>query len=155
VCSQTIEVGVPVGPAFGLAADVTRWPLWLTFVVSAQQPELREIQLGEDVHLCMREGHRRWQEEFEVTRYVRNAFFWLEGEMSASRRIELRFEQRTNCTRITVGIGYPVFGGWFGKATDALFRRPRVASELNSSLMHLKSVIEEIVSLEEKEPLIA
>lgn len=159
VCSQSIDVRVPVGPVFAFTADVTRWPLWFSFVVSAQQPDRHELQFGEEVHLCMREGRRRWQEDFEVTRYVRNAFLWLEGALSASRRIELRFEQRTDCTRVVCSIAYPVFGGWLSQAGDTLLRKPRLAAELRNSLSHLKSVVEdahqavEAESLGAREPL--
>jgi hypothetical protein len=150
VCSNSIDVGVPVGRVFDFTTDVTRWPLWLSFVVSAQRDQ-REMRLGEEMHLCLSEGRDRCQEDFELTRYVHNAFFWLEGALSAARRIELRFEQRAERTRVAMTIGYPVFGGWFGRALDSIGRRRRLQSALTDSLVHLKSVLEDKAAQQQME----
>jgi hypothetical protein len=143
VCQEHVDLSVPVERAFAFVTDVARWPLWFGCVVNAHLPEFDELTLGAEVRVCMAEGHHRRQEIFEVTRFVRNAFLSLEGELSAARRFDLRFEQRGTTSRISIGIGYPVFGGILPAMFDALFSRPRVRRELHESLLHLRGLLED------------
>jgi len=143
LCSQHVDVRAPAEQVFDYVADLARWPMWFACVVSAQQPQDRPLELDEEVRLCLQAGCRRWQEAFEVTRFIRNAFLSLEALFSAARRIDFRFERRGSLTRLACTIGYPVFGGLLPLAADALFRRPRIARELRDSLTHLKNLLEE------------
>jgi len=140
-----VDVNVPVATAFAFVAAVPRWPVWMASVVCAQQPEYLPVAVDEEFVLCLHAGRRRWQETFEVKRFVRNAFLSLEGAFSAARRIDLRFEQRGKQTRIALSIGYPLFGGPFARWIDAISRRRRVRRELHDSLVRLKGLLEEQV----------
>ncbi len=138
VCNECIDIDLPVGRVFEFVSDLARWPVWLTFVVCAQDRE------GAEVEICMQRGRRRWRETFDVIRFVPNAFLWLEGGLSAARRIEFRFEQRRVGTRLHCSIGYPVYGGGLGALRDAIFERRTVARDLERSLLGLKSALEEV-----------
>ena len=146
LCTQYVDVRAPAEQVFAYVADLSRWPMWFGCVVSAQQAEERPLDLDEEVRLCLHAGRRRWQESFEVTRFMRNAFLSIEGLLSAARRIDFRFERRGQLTRLSCAIGYPVFGGLLAVAADALFHRPQIRRELRDSLVHLKNMLEETVN---------
>ena len=154
VCSECIDVGLPVARVYEFVADLARWPLWLAFVVCAQRTEEADGELAreQEVEICMQRGRRRWREMFDVVRCVPNAFVWLEGSLSAARRIEFRFEQRRTGTRVHCAIGYPVYGGGFGMLRDALFERRAVARDLVRSLLALRTALEDVELLEEGMP---
>ena len=146
ICTECVDVTLPVDRVFGFVADVARWPVWLSFVVSAQcdaQPGRGGLALDQELRVCMQRGKRRWQETFDVVRFVPNAFVWLEGSVSAARRIEFRFEQRRSGTRVHCAVGYPVYGGIAGKMRDALFVRHAVTRDVQLSMLQLKSVLED------------
>lgn len=143
LCNQHVDIKAPADQVFAYVNDLGRWPMWFACVVSAQQPQDQPLDLETEVRVCLHAGRRRWQESFEVTRFIRNAFLSFEGLLSAARRIDFRFERRGQLTRLSCAIGYPVFGGLVPIALDALFRRPRVQRELRDSLVHLKNLLEE------------
>ena len=146
VCSECVDVALPVSRVFGFVSDVARWPVWISFVVSAQcdgAPAHAELAMDQELQVCMQRGKRRWQETFDVIRFVPNAFVWLEGSLSAARRIEFRFEQRRSGTRVHCAVGYPVYGGMLGRLRDVLFTRHGVTRDVQSSMLQLKSVLEE------------
>ncbi len=145
LCADHVDVAVPVESAFAFVADISRWPVWISSIVSAQHPHQRPVALDEELLLCLHAGKKRWHEHFEVTRFVRNAFLSLEGVYSAARRIDFRFEQRGKQTRVACAIGYPLFGGMLTRAFDAITRRPRVTREVRDSLHRLKGLLEERV----------
>lgn len=147
VCSDQIDVCAPAERIFEVLCDVTKWPAWFGCVVSAQQPDQRALALGEEIRMCLHAGRRRWQEAFEVTRFVRNAFLSLEGTYSAARRIDFRLEQRSHLTRVGCIIGYRAFGGALGAALDAVVRRRRISRMVSDSLMHLKTLVEDPAEL--------
>lgn len=144
LCTGNIEMFAPVERVFDVVAEIEKWPAWFAGVVSAQQPAQRPVAIKEEFFLCMHAGRRRWHETFEITRLVRNAFLSLEGELSAARRIDIRLEQRSGSTRVGLSVGYPVFGGWFGKIAEFVTRR-RTRRIVADSLMHLKHKVEDAV----------
>lgn len=145
LCADHVDVSVPVERCFSFVSDISRWPVWISSIVSAQHPEARPVAIDEELLLCLHAGKKRWHEHFEVTRFVRNAFLSLEGAYSAARRIDFRFEQRGRQTRVACAIGYPLFGGILTKWLDAMSRRRRVQRELRDSLTRLKGLLEEHV----------
>lgn len=145
LCADHTDVDVPVARVFDFVTDVSRWPVWMPAVVNAQQPESLPLAVDEELLVCMHAGRRRWQETFEVKRLVRNAFLSFEGLYSAARRIDFRFEQRGEQTRVACVIGYPLFGGVIARAIDAISRRRRVRRDLHDSLVRLKGLLEEQV----------
>lgn len=143
LCSRAADIRAPVEAVFEYICDLRRWPTWFTCVVSAQQPQDRALALGEEIHVCMHAGRRRWQEDLEITRFIKNAFLSLEALYSAARRIDFRFERRGKVTRVACSIGYLVSGGMFPGAFDALVARRRVEKGIRESLVHLKNALEE------------
>jgi hypothetical protein len=154
VCSECIDVKMPVARVYEFVADLGRWPLWLSFVVCAQrdgEPSL-ELACEQEIEICMQRGRRRWRESFDVVRCVPNAFVWLEGSLSAARRIEFRFEQRRSGTRVHCSIGYPVYGGALGLLRDSVFGRRAVAGDVARSLLALRTALEDVERVEEGMP---
>lgn len=151
VRSECVDVGLPVGRVYDFVSDIVRWPAWMTFVVCAQRTgeTAGELAREQEVEICMQRGKRRWRESFDVVRCVPNAFVWLEGSLSAARRIEFRFEQRRTGTRVHCAIGYPVYGGGLGILRDTLFERRAVAREMQQSLLALRTVLEDVELVEE------
>ena len=143
LCSHTVDVHAPAEAVFDYVCDLSRWPTWFGCVVSASQPQERPLAVGEEIHVCMHAGKRRWQEDLEITRYISNAFLSLEAIYSTARRIDFRFEQRARVTRLACAIGYPVYGGVVPSLLDAVIGRRRVKKGLRESLVHLKNVLEE------------
>lgn len=143
LCSEHMDIRAPAELVFDYVCDVSRWPMWFACVVSAGQPRHGPLALGEEMHVCMHAGRRRWQEDFEVTRFIRNAFLSFEALYSAARRIDFRFERRGQLTRLGCSLGYRVYGGLLPLLYDALLSRRRVAKEIRDSLVHLKNMLEE------------
>jgi uncharacterized membrane protein len=143
LCTHAVDIHAPADAAFDYVCDLTHWPAWFGCVVSASQPSGRPVAIGEEIHVCMNRGRRRWQEDFEVTRFITNAFFSLEALYSAARRIDFRFERRGKVTRLSCAIGYPLYGGILPAIVDAVLGRRRVHRCVRESLVHLKNVLEE------------
>ena len=154
VCTQCVDVGLPVSRVYDFVADLARWPLWLSFVVCAQRTGEPDGALAceQEIEICMQRGKRRWRESFDVVRCVPNAFVWLEGSLSAARRIEFRFEQRRTGTRVHCAIGYPVYGGGLGALRNALFERRAVTRDVVRSLLALRTALEDVEQVEEGMP---
>jgi uncharacterized membrane protein len=143
LCSHAVDITAPAEQVFAPVCDLERWPTWFGCVVSASQPEQRPLAVGVEVHVCMNAGRRRWQEEFEVTRLITNAFLSFEALYSTARRIDFRFERRGQVTRLCCSIGYAVYGGIVPTVYDALLGRGRVKHCIRESLVHLKNLVEE------------
>jgi uncharacterized membrane protein len=143
LCSRAVDIHAPAEAIFDYISDLPRWPTWFTCVVSAQQPDNRPLALGEEIHVCMHAGRRRWQENLEITRFIRNAFLSFEALYSAARRIDFRVERRGKLTRLACSVGYLVSGGVVPAMVDAVLTRRRIDRGLRDSLVHLKNVLEE------------
>lgn len=143
LCSHAVDIRAPAEQVFERVCDLDRWPTWFGCVVSASQPQARSLGPGEEIHVCMHAGRRRWREDLEVTRFITNAFLSFEALYSVARRIDFRFERRGQVTRLACSMGYPIYGGIFPAVLDALLGRSRVKKGLRDSLVHLKNMVEE------------
>ena len=143
LCTHAVDIHAPAEAVFDYVSDLTRWPAWFGCVVSASQPQGRPLAVGAEIHVCMHRGRRRWQEDFEVTRLITNAFLSLEALYSAARRIDFRVERRGRITRLSCAIGYPLYGGVLRVIADAAIGRRRVQHCVRESLVHLKNMLEE------------
>ena len=143
LCTHAVDIHAPADTVFDYVCDLTHWPAWFGCVVSASQPQGEPLGVGQEIHVCMHHGRRRWQEDFEVTRFITNAFLSLEALFSAARRIDFRFERRGRITRLSCAIGYPIYGGIVPVVADVAIGRRRVRSCVRESLVHLKNMLEE------------
>ena len=147
LCSHAVDIHAPAEAVFERVCDLPRWPSWFGCVVSAAQPQGRSLAVGEEIHVCMHHGRRRWQEDFEVTRFITNAFLSFEALYSAARRIDFRIERRGRIARLSCAIGYPLYGGAVPAIVDFVIGRRRVARCVRESLVHLKNLLEEQVGV--------
>ncbi|HLJ83113.1 MAG TPA: SRPBCC family protein [Candidatus Eremiobacteraceae bacterium] len=147
VCQDHVDLRVPVEQAYEFVSDTARWPMWLAFVVNVHPLDEEKIHLGSELRICMAAGKRRRQEIFEVTRHVGNAFLSFESDLSAARRIDFRFEQRGAMSRLSLAVGYPVFGGVFPEIWDALFVRPMVRRAVRESLIHVRGALDDAADI--------
>ena len=145
LCSHSVDIAAPAEHVFDYVSDLTRWPTWFGCVVSASQLQGSAPALGAEIHVCMHAGRRRWQETFEVTRFITNAFLSFEALYSTARRVDFRVERRGRTTRLGCSIGYPVYGGLAPALFDVLIGRRRVRNGIRQSLVHLKNIVEENV----------
>jgi polyketide cyclase/dehydrase/lipid transport protein len=147
ICQDHVDLKVPVERAYEFVSDTARWPMWLAFVVNVHPLDEEALHLGSELRICMAAGKRRRQEIFEVTRHVGNAFLSLESDLSAARRIDFRFEQRGAMSRLSLAVGYPVFGGFFPEIWDALFVRPMVRRAVQESLIHVRGALDDAADI--------
>jgi uncharacterized membrane protein len=143
LASEHADIRAPAEAVFDYVVSLERWPTWLWCVVSAVQPEGKALTRGVDIHICLHAGRRRWQESMEVTRFIRNAFLSFESFYSTARRIDFRFEQRGDLTRLACSVGYPVYGGSLPSVYHAIIGRRRLRKALRESLVHLRNILEE------------
>jgi uncharacterized membrane protein len=143
LASEHADIRAPAEAVFDYVVDLSRWPTWLWCAVSVSQPEGKPLDRGVDVHLCLHAGRKRWQENLEVTRFIRNAFLSFESFYSAARRIDFRFERRGQLTRLACAVGYPVYGGLLPAIYHSVIGRRRLGKRLRESLVHLKNILEE------------
>jgi hypothetical protein len=143
LASAHADIRAPAEAVFDYVVDLARWPTWLWCAVSAVQPEGKPLGRGVDIHMCLHAGRRRWQENLEVTRFIRNAFLSFESFYSTARRIDFRFERRGQLTRLGCSVGYPVYGGSIPAIYHAIVGRRRLHKALHESLVHLKNILEE------------
>jgi uncharacterized membrane protein len=143
LASEHADIRAPAEAVFDYVMDMERWPTWLWCVLSAQQVDRQPLALGVDIHVCMHAGRRRWQENLEVTRFIRNAFLSFESFYSTARRMDFRFERRGQFTRLGCSIGYPVYGGSLPALYHTLVGRHRLRKALRDSLVHVKNILEE------------
>ena len=145
LCSHSVDIAAPAEQVFDYVSDLSRWPAWFGCVVSASQPQDNPLALGAEIHVCMHAGRRRWQETFEVSRFITNAFLSFEALYSTARRIDFRVERRGRSSRLGCSIGYPVYGGLAPALYDVLMGRRRVRNGIRHSLVHFKNIVEEKV----------
>jgi uncharacterized membrane protein len=136
------DVASPARTAFDLVCEVEKWPVWLSFMRSAQRVEPGEpIALGSEV--AIRSNLPGEDEElFEVDRFIPGHVLSLVGAYSVRRRIDIRIEQKSARSKLVVRVDYPTYGGVLGALIDRLTRRRKLDIALNDSLIHFKGLCE-------------
>jgi hypothetical protein len=137
------DIRAPAEAVFAYVCDLDRWPAWFGPIVSAVCEDRGPLGVGVRVGLCLADGRRRRQENFEVTRFIRHAFLSLEAAYSAARRIDFRVERRGGWTRLGCAVGYPVFGGALPALYHQAVGRRRLRRSLHESLVRIRHIIEE------------
>jgi hypothetical protein len=140
--SASLDVNCSAEDAFALLCAVEKWPVWLSFLRSAQRAAAQgPLDLGTEVVI------RSWlpgEEEqiYEVDGLIANYRLSLVGAYSVRRRIDFRIERRTSCSKIHVRLAYPAYHGRLGLLLDRWQRGRRLASALDDSLIHFKGLVE-------------
>lgn len=128
--------------AFALVCAVEKWPVWLSFLRSA---ELREPAAGlaPGAEVLVRSAIPGEPEQlFEVDQYIANYHLSLVGAYSLRRRIDFRIERKTTRAKLHVRIDYPAYGGKLGAAYDSLKTGRKLAGLLDESLVQFRGLVE-------------
>jgi uncharacterized membrane protein len=136
------DVASPAATAFARLCEVEKWPVWLSFLRSVRLTE-PHIPFGEGSEVAIRSNVLGEDEElFEVDRFIDGHHVSLVGAFSCRRRIDFRVEQKSERSKVVVRLDYPTYGGVVAALVDRFTRRRRLESELGSSLLHFKGLVE-------------
>lgn len=149
--AESLDVATTAEEAFALICSVSKWPVWLAFVRSAQLAEPTEaIGLGSEVVVrSLLPGEP--QELYEVDAFISNYHLSLVGAYSVRRRIDFRVEAKLTRaanggaaarSRIHVRVEYPAYGGRLGALYDSLTAGRRLSACLADSLAQFKGLVE-------------
>jgi len=128
--------------AFALVCAVEKWPVWLSFLRSA---ELRDPSqpLASGAEVIVRSAIPGEPEQlFEVDQFIANYHLSLVGAYSLRRRLDFRIERKTSRAKLHVRVDYPAYGGKLGAAYDALRSGRKLATLLDDSLVQFRGLVE-------------
>jgi uncharacterized membrane protein len=140
--SAAVDIHAPADAAFSLLCTVEKWPVWLSFIRSAELvPAGAPIAIGSEVKVrSLVPGDP--EQLFEVDHLITNYQLSLVGAYSTRRRIDFRLERKTSRCKLHARIEYPAYGGKLGALYDALRAGRKLATQLDESLMHFKHLAE-------------
>ncbi len=151
--SACADIQAAAETAFSLLCAVPKWPVWLSFVRSAQSSDAHApIGVGGEILL-------RWavpgetQQLFEVEHFITNHQISLVGAYSLRRRLDFRLERKTTRCKLHVRLEYPAYGGKLALAYDAVGAARKLAAQLDESVTHFKHLAE--YNLHAKDDLLA
>jgi uncharacterized membrane protein len=140
--TATQDIDATAAASFAVISEVENWPVWLSFLRSVRIVGDRpSLEVGADIAIRSRLPGEE-EELFEVDRFLTNHHLSLVGAYSCRRRIDIRLEQKSSLTRVTVRLDYPTYGGVMAALLDRLTRRRRLQAELADGLVHLKGLVE-------------
>jgi len=120
---------------------VEKWPVWLSFLKSAQRVDRGPLRLGSEV--TIRGAIPGESEElYEVDTFLDGHVVSLVGAFSVRRRIDFRVEGRGERSKVVARLSYPSYGGFLGGLLHRLTARRRLELALEDSLVHLKGLVE-------------
>jgi len=127
--------------AFSMICEVEKWPVWLSFLRSAQRVDRGPLGLGSEV--AIRSAIPGDVEElYEIDGFLEGHMISLVGAYSVRRRIDFRVEGRGKRSKVVARLHYPAYGGFLGGLLDRLTARRRLETALRDSLIHLKGLVE-------------
>jgi hypothetical protein len=136
------DVASPAATAFARICEVEKWPVWLSFLRTARLTEPQQ-PFGEGSGVAIRSRLPGDEEElFEVDRFIAGFHVSLVGAFSCRRRLDFRVEQKSERSKVVVGVDYPTYGGAFAALLDRFTRRRRLELALGDSLLHFKGLVE-------------
>jgi len=136
------DVATSAQTAFALVTEVEKWPVWLSFVVSARRVEPAQ-RLGIGSEILVRSGLPGDEEQlFEVDGYLEGHVLSLVGAYSVRRRIDFRIESKTERSKVAVRVDYPTYGGVLGALIDRFTSRRKLDVALADALVHFKGLAE-------------
>lgn len=138
----SLDVESSAEDAFALLCAVEKWPVWLSFLRSAQLAKPNQtIGIGSEV--IVRSSVPGEEEQlYEVDAFMANYHLSLVGAFSVRRRLDFRIERRTSCSRVHVRLAYPAYHGRVGAMVDGWRRGRRLATALEEALVHFKGLVE-------------
>lgn len=140
--SASVDIQTAAETAFSLLCAVEKWPVWLSFLRSAEAlHSAAPVGLGSEIRL--RSAIPGEDEQlFEVDHYITNHQLSLVGAYSVRRRLDFRLERKTSRCKLHVRLEYPAYGGRLGFLYDAIRSGRKLATQLDESLVHFKHLAE-------------
>ncbi len=140
--SACVDVQTDAETAFALLCAVEKWPVWLSFLRSAQPAESNgSLEPGSEI--VLRSAIPGEHEQlFEVEHFITNYQLSLVGAYSTRRRIDFRLERKTTRCKLTVKVEYPAYGGKMALMYDAVGNGRKLATQLEESVVHFKHLAE-------------
>ena len=140
--SASLDIDSPVEDAFALLCAVEKWPVWLSFIRSANAADSASpMALGAEVVVrSSLPGHE--EQLYEVDQFISNYHLSLVGAYSVRRRLDFRIERKTSRARIHVKMTYPAYGGRMGAMMDSWRNGRRLERVLDDALVHFKGLVE-------------
>ncbi|HKU67196.1 MAG TPA: hypothetical protein VJP85_05420 [Candidatus Baltobacteraceae bacterium] len=140
--SASVDVQAAAEAAFELLCAVEKWPVWLSFLRSAEVRQAGE-PLGIGSEIVLRSAIPGHDEQlFEVDHFITSHQLSLVGAYSIRRRLDFRIERKTTRCRVHARLEYPAYGGKLGTLYDALRSGRKLATQLDESLLHFKHLAE-------------
>ena len=140
--SASADVQVPAEHVFSLLCTVEKWPLWLSFLRSAELID-PAAPIGVGTEILVRSAVPGNAEQlFEVDHFITNHQLSLVGAYSTRRRLDFRIERQTTRCRLHARLEYPAYGGKLAMAYDALSSARKLATQLDESVVHFKHLAE-------------
>ncbi len=140
--SAAVDVQAAAETAFSLLCAVEKWPVWLSFLRSAQARDA-SAPLAAGSEIIVRSAIPGEEEQlFEVDHFITNHQLSLVGAYSIRRRIDFRLERKTSRCKLHARLEYPAYGGRIGVLYDTLNAGRRLPAQLEESLVHFKHLAE-------------
>ena len=139
--SAAVDVQTDAESAFALLCEIGKWPVWLSFLRSAEIVESAPLTVGSEIMLRSAvPGHD--QQLFEVDHFITNHQLSLVGAYSIRRRLDFRLERKTSRCKLHARLEYPAYGGRLGALYDAIGAGRKLSTQLDESLLHFKHLAE-------------
>jgi len=140
--SASLDIESAPEEAFALICSVEKWPVWLSFLRSAELAESStQLTLGSEV--VIRSSLPGEEAElYEVDAYIANYHLSLVGAFSTRRRLDFRIERKTTRSRLHVQLTYPAYGGRLGAIYDQWRHGRKFTAALEAALVHFRSLVE-------------
>ena len=139
--AATVDVQAGADAAFALLCEIEKWPVWLSFLRSAQVADESGIGAGSEV-LLRSAIPGETEQLFEVDRYITNNQLSLVGAYSTRRRLDFRIERKSTRCKLTVRLEYPAYGGRVAMMYDAIGSGRKLATQLEESVTHFTHLAE-------------
>jgi uncharacterized membrane protein len=139
--SAAVDIQAPAETTFALLCTVEKWPVWLSFLRSAEVIDESPVMVGSEIKVRS-SVPGEVEQLFEVDHFITNYQLSLVGAYSTRRRIDFRLERKTTRCKLHARIEYPAYGGRIGALYDALRAGRKLATQLDESLVHFKHLVE-------------
>jgi uncharacterized membrane protein len=137
-----VDLRTDAETAFAMLCEVEKWPVWLSFLRSAQLVEAF-VPFGPGSEVRLRSAIPGEPEQlFEVDHFITNYQISLVGAYSTRRRLDFRLERKTSRCKLNVRIEYPAYGGRLALMLDSMRCARKLAAQLEDSVTHFKNLAE-------------